>query len=83
LKKIKNQRKQYLQKSRKSWSFRTFVAESSSTKMLATFGESEEAVKKFYGANLSIYRGEGGSFKKLPRYDHCEKSGGHVSTPTF
>jgi hypothetical protein len=24
------------------------------------FGESEEAVKKFYGANLSIYRGEGG-----------------------
>jgi hypothetical protein len=25
----------------------------------------------------------GGSFKKLPRYDRCEKSGGRVSTPTF
>jgi hypothetical protein len=27
--------------------------------MLAKFGESEEAMKFFYGANLSIYRGEG------------------------
>jgi hypothetical protein len=34
--------------------------------MLANFGESEEAVKNFYGANLSIYRGEGVCFKKLP-----------------
>jgi hypothetical protein len=27
--------------------------------MLLEFGESEEAVKKFHGVNLSIYRGEG------------------------
>jgi hypothetical protein len=32
-------------------------------------------VKKFYGANLSIYRGEGGSFTKPPQYDRCEFSG--------
>jgi hypothetical protein len=40
-------------------------------------------MKIFYGASLSIYRGEGGSFKKLPRYDRCEKSEGCVSTLTF
>jgi hypothetical protein len=47
------------------------------------FRESKESVKKFYGANPSIYRGEGGSFKKPPRFDSCEFSGGRVSTPTF
>jgi hypothetical protein len=40
-------------------------------------------VKIFYDVNLSIYRGEGGSFKKLPRFDRCEFSRGCVSTPTF
>jgi hypothetical protein len=38
---------------------------------------------KISSVNLSIYRGEAGSFKKLPRFDRCEFSGGHVSTPTF
>jgi hypothetical protein len=56
---IEEQRKQYLRKLRKSRSFRPLVAKSSSAKMLAKFGESEEAMKFFYGANLSIYRGEG------------------------
>jgi hypothetical protein len=46
---------------------------------------SEKSRKRWkkYSAKLSIYRGEGGSVKKLPRYDRCEKSGGRVSTPTF
>jgi hypothetical protein len=39
--------------------------------------------KNFYGANLSIYGGEGGSFKKSPRFDRCEFSGGRVSILTF
>jgi hypothetical protein len=61
----------------------TLCREELFAQMLLEFGESEEAVKKFHGVNLSIYRGEGGSFKKLPRYDRCEQSGGRVSTPTF
>jgi hypothetical protein len=39
------------------------------------FGESKGPEKNFYGVNLSICRGQGGSFKKLPRFDHCEFSG--------
>jgi hypothetical protein len=41
------------------------------------------AVKIFYSEDLSIYRGEGSSFQKSPRFDRCEFFRGRVSTPTF
>jgi hypothetical protein len=39
--------------------------------------------KKTYGANPLFIGVKGRSFKKPPRYDHCEPCRGHVSTPTF
>jgi hypothetical protein len=52
-------------------------------KSLQTFGESEEAVKNFYGASSLFIGVRGVVSRKLPRYDRCEKSEGLVSTPTF
>jgi hypothetical protein len=83
---IKNQRKKYLRKSRKSWSFRPFVAKSSSAKMLAKVWRKRGSGEKFYGANLSIYRGEGVVSRNcldMTVARNPEKSGGRVSTPTF
>jgi hypothetical protein len=77
------QRKQYLWKSGKSWSFRLFVAKSLSAKMQAKVRKKQGSGEKFLRWELSIYRGEGGSSRKPPRYDLCEFSGRRVSTPTF
>jgi hypothetical protein len=47
------------------------------------FRKKRESGENFLQRELSIYRGEGGSFKNSPRFDRCEVSVGCVSTPTF
>jgi hypothetical protein len=47
------------------------------------FGEKRGSGENFFTVKLSIYRAEGGSFKKTPGFDRCEVSGGRVSTLTF
>jgi hypothetical protein len=79
----KEQKKQYLWKSRKSWSCEHFVAKCFSAKCKLEFGEKRGSGENFLQRELSIYRDEGGSFKNLPRFDRCEVSGGRMSTPTF
>jgi hypothetical protein len=69
---------------RDSWSYRTFVAKNLGAWVtVKKFGENKGSVKNFYGVNLSIYKGEGGSFKNPPWFDRCEFSRGRVSTPTL
>jgi hypothetical protein len=46
------------------------------------FRKVEETLKIFYGPG-SLFIGAGGSFRKPPRFDRCEISGGRMSTPTF
>jgi hypothetical protein len=48
-----------------------------------TFMENGGTVKKILTTPPSIYRKEGGSPEKPPRYDRCEFSGRRVSTPMF
>jgi hypothetical protein len=58
------------------------VTKSFSAKMLATFEESVETVKKFYSSS-PLFIGVRGQFQEMPRFDRCDLSGGRVSTPTF
>jgi hypothetical protein len=48
-----------------------------------TSEKARERWKNFTVQSSLFIGARGGSFKKLPRYDRCEKSGGRVSTPTF
>jgi hypothetical protein len=45
--------------------------------------ESRENDENFLRPRHTIYRGGGGTFKNVPRFDRCEIYGGRVSTPTF
>jgi hypothetical protein len=66
------------------WAFRHFLAKNFLCEIATTkFGEKRGSGQKFLQWELSIYRGEGGSFQKTPRFDRCEVSGGRVSTLTF
>jgi hypothetical protein len=79
----KEQRKQYLWELGKFWSCEHFVAKWFSAKMRPKVRKKRGSGEIFLQWELSIYRGEGGSFKNLPRFDRCEIPGGRVSTPTF
>jgi hypothetical protein len=54
-----------------------------SAKILESALESWENSEKILRPRHTIYRGGGGTFKNLPRFNRCEIYGGRVSTPTF
>jgi hypothetical protein len=69
----------------KSRIFTLFVAKNLYARMLAKIRRKQGLGKKLllHKPPLFIVAREGGSFKKSPRFDHCEFSGGRVSNSTF
>jgi hypothetical protein len=69
----------------KSRIFTLFVAKNLYARMLAKIRRKQGLGKKLllHKPPLFIVAREGGSFKKSPRFDSCEFSGGRVSNPMF
>jgi hypothetical protein len=57
--------------------------ESDFSKILESAPESRENGEIFLRPRHTIYRGGGGTFKNVPRFDRCDIYGGPVSTLAF